>query len=99
MTDLDKRIKGAKSMAVRQRNYRRARDRAMTRLASAYPETYKELLEQEKIVDEQLGKKWIDIDGSTNATNGFYTDPASADPRGSEEAGASADEGNYGGEA
>ena len=59
MTDLDKRIKGAMNMAVRQRNYRRARDRAMRRLSNAYPETYKELLEQEKIVDEQMGKKWL----------------------------------------
>ena len=66
MTDLDKRIKGAMNMTVRQRNYRRARDRAMTRLSNAYPETYKELLEQEKIVDEKMGKKWVDIDGSTN---------------------------------
>ena len=101
MTDLDKRIKGAKRMAVRQRNYRRARDRAMTRLATAYPETYKELLEQEKIVDEQLGKKWLDIDGSTEFTDGIYTDSASPDPRGSEEAsaGAGSDEGNNGGEA
>ncbi len=99
MTDLDKRIKGAKRMAVRQRNYRRARDRAMTRLATAYPETYKELLEQEKISDEQLGKKWLDIDGSTEFVDGIYTDSASPDPRGSEEAGAGADEGNNGGEA
>ena len=38
----------------------------MTRLSNAYPETYKELLEQEKIVDEKMGKKWVDIDGSTN---------------------------------
>jgi hypothetical protein len=99
MTDLDKRIKGAKRMAVRQRNYRRARDRAMTRLATAYPETYKELLEQEKIVDEQLGKKWLDIDGSTEFTDGIYTNPAGPDPRGSEEARATEDEGNNGGEA
>ena len=49
------------------RNYRRARDRALSRLANAYPETYKELLEQEKVSDEQLGKKWIDIDGTTRA--------------------------------
>ena len=65
MTEIARRIKTAKRGAVRQRNYRRARDRAMTRLATAYPETYKELLEQEKIVDEQMGKKWLDLDGST----------------------------------
>lgn len=99
MTDLDKRIKGAKNMAVRQRNYRRARDRAMTRLAQAYPETYKELLEQEKISDEQLGKKWLDIDGSTSVTDGIYTDTTGSDPRGSEEASAGTYKGNYGGEA
>jgi hypothetical protein len=99
MTDLDKRIKGAKRMAVRQRNYRRARDRAMTRLATAYPETYKELLEQEKIVDEQLGKKWLDIDGSTELVDGIYTDSTGPDPRGSKEARTTEDEGNDGGEA
>ena len=99
MTDLDKRIKGAMNMAVRQRNYRRARERAMTRLSNAYPETYKELLEQEKIVDEQMGKKWIDIDGSTDQ----YMDlNASASPTGGGEgdkASSSADKSNDGGEA
>jgi len=64
---IERRIATAKNMAVRQRNYRRVRDRALTRLANAYPETYKELLEQEKISDEQLGKKWLDLDGNTSA--------------------------------
>jgi hypothetical protein len=99
MTDTDKRIKGAKRMAVRQRNYRRARDRAMTRLATAYPETYKELLEQEKIVDEQMGKKWLDIDGSTGQSMDLG---ASASPTGGGEgnqASTGPDEGNDGGEA
>ena len=99
MTDLDKRIKGAMNMAVRQRNYRRARDRAMTRLSNAYPETYKELLEQEKIVDEQMGKKWLDIDGSTDQ----YMDlSASSSPTGGGEgdkASSSADQSNDGGKA
>jgi len=61
----ERRITAAKNMAVRQRNYRRARDRALVRLAQAYPETYKELLEQEKAIDEAQGRKWIDIDGNT----------------------------------
>ena len=65
MTEIAKRIESAKRSAVIYRNYRRARERAMTRLSNAYPETYKELLEQEKIVDEQMGKKWLDLDGST----------------------------------
>jgi hypothetical protein len=71
----------------------------MTRLSTAYPETYKELLEQEKIVDEQMGKKWLDIDGSTGQSMDL---DASTSPTGGgegEQASASADEGNDGGEA
>ena len=98
MTDADKRIPGAKRMAVRQRNYRRARDRAMTRLASTYPETYKELLEQEKIVDEQMGKKWLDLDGTTSKPVDINTSfpPTSG---GEHYQAGSADESNDGGEA
>ena len=65
MTDINRRIESAKRSAVGYRNYRRARERAMTRLSQAYPETYKELLELEKVSDETTGAKWIDIDGST----------------------------------
>jgi len=65
MTETDRRIETAKRQAVRSRNYRRARDRALARLAQAHPETYKELLEQEKVADAEMGKKWVDIDGST----------------------------------
>lgn len=68
MTNTDKRIETAKRRAVHHRNYRRARDRALARLANAYPETYKELLEQEKVADVEMGKKWLDIDGSTMPT-------------------------------
>ena len=66
MTVKSKRIESAKRMAVRQRNYRRVRDRALTRLAQAYPETYKELLELEKVNDETNGAKWVDIDGGNS---------------------------------
>jgi len=62
----ERRMATAMNMAVRQRNYRRARDRALARLAQAYPDDYKELLEQEKAIDETQGRKWIDIDGTTN---------------------------------
>jgi hypothetical protein len=99
MTDTDKRINGAKRMAVRQRNYRRARDRAMTRLATAYPETYKELLEQEKIVDEQMGKKWLDIDGSTGQSMDTDTDTLSAGRGEHYQANSGADQSYNGGEA
>ncbi len=99
MTEIDKRIRGAKRMAVRQRNYRRARDRAMTRLATAYPETYKELLEQEKIVDEQMGKKWLDIDGSTGQSMDLDSSSSPTGGREGDQASTGPDKGNDGGEA
>lgn len=61
----DRRVAAAKNMAVRQRNYRRARDRALVKLAQLYPEIYKDLLEREKANDEAQGRKWLDIDGTT----------------------------------
>ena len=63
------RLKSAADQAVRKRNYRRARDRALAKLASLYPDQYQDLLEKEKIVDEQMGKKWLDLDGNTSLTN------------------------------
>ena len=73
MTETDRRIASAKKQAVSYRNYRRARDRALSRLANAYPDTYKQLLAEEKAFDEQEGKKWVDIDGSTNPVMGVRT--------------------------
>ena len=61
----NKRLRGAANQAVRQRNYRRARDRALVRLAHLYPDTYKQLLAMEKKTDEQEGKTWLDLDGNT----------------------------------
>ena len=63
------RLKSAADQAVRQRNYRRARERALTRLANTYPEVYRSFLEEEKIADEEMGKKWLDLDGNTSLTN------------------------------
>lgn len=62
----ERRMRAAANQAVSYRNYRRARDRALTRLAQAYPDEYKEYLEQEKASDENEGKKWVDITGRTN---------------------------------
>ena len=73
MTETDRRIASAKKQAVSYRNYRRARDRALSRLANAYPDTYKQLLAEEKAFDEEQGKKWVDIDGSTNPSMGIRT--------------------------
>jgi hypothetical protein len=61
----NKRLASAAKQAVYYRNYRRARDRALVKLSQAYPDTYKELLEKEKVSDEQEGKAWIDLDGTT----------------------------------
>ena len=75
----NKRMVGAANQAVRQRNYRRARDRALVRLAHLYPDTYKQLLEMEKIADEKQGKNWISIDGSTVLSMGVHTRATGAD--------------------
>ena len=60
------RLKSAADQAVRQRNYQRARQRAFTRLANTYPDVYRSYLEEEKIADENMGKKWLDLDGNTS---------------------------------
>ncbi len=92
----EKRMKAAAGQAVSYRNYRRARDRALVRLANAYPDTYKELLEQEKAIDETQGRKWIDINGNTNDVGTRPTPtPAPAGKAGNE----GENEGDNGGEA
>lgn len=84
--------------AIHYRNYRRARDRALVRLAQLYPDTYKQLLVIERSFDEQEGKKWIGIDGLTNLSVGTHTraNGANAFVTTSNE---SQNESNYGGEA
>jgi hypothetical protein len=62
---VENRIKTAKAKAVRQRNYRRARDRALARLSRDYPNVYRTYLEEEMKTDEQMGKRWLDITGCT----------------------------------
>jgi predicted RNase H-like nuclease (RuvC/YqgF family) len=97
----NKRLRGAANQAVRQRNYRRARDRALVRLAHLYPDTYKQLLEMEKNTDEQEGKTWLDLDGNTIPVVGVRI--RTADGRGApvikDNINKSTDEGNDGGEA
>ena len=61
----EKRMASAAKAAVYYRNYRRARDRALIKLSHLHPEDYKELLEKEKVSDEQEGKTWIDLNGAT----------------------------------
>ena len=79
MDEAIRRTQTATRKAIRDRNYRRARDRALARLAHLYPDTYKQLLEMEKIEDEKQGKNWISIDGSTAISVGIHTRATGAD--------------------
>ena len=84
--------------SIHYRNYRRARDKALVRLAHLYPDTYKQLLDEQRSFDEQEGKSWI-INADSRLTIAVHT-RANAVP---DVAGRtdydSADEGYNGGEA
>lgn len=69
MSNIERRIETAKAQAVRQRNYRRARDRALARLGNDYPNVYRAYLEEEIEADEKMGKKWLDITGNTKSVS------------------------------
>jgi hypothetical protein len=69
MDKVKRRIETAKAQAVRQRNYRRARDRALARLSNDYPNVYRTYLEEEIEADEKMGKKWLDINGNTRSAH------------------------------
>ena len=69
MSNTERRIETAKTQAVRQRNYRRARDRALARLGNDYPNVYRAYLEEEIEADEKMGKKWLDISGNTRSSS------------------------------
>jgi hypothetical protein len=58
--------------SIHYRNYRRARDKALVRLAHLYPDTYKQLLSEQRSFDEQEGKNWI-IDSNSRLTVGIHT--------------------------
>ena len=96
--DLEKRRAQAARRAVQHRNYRRARDRALVRLAQAYPDTYKELLAVERQFDEQQGKKWLNLSGTTNLSVGIHTRATGADNLYTSQT-SSKTQGNNGGEA
>jgi hypothetical protein len=68
LSKIERRIETAKLQAVRRRNYRRARDRALARLSRDYPNVYRAYLEEEVEADEQMGKKWFDITGRTRSS-------------------------------
>ena len=85
------------SQVVHYRNYRRARDKALVRLAHLYPDTYKQLLDEQRSFDEQKGKSWV-INPDSRLTISTHTrangTPAFGDP-----ADAGEDEGDNGGKA
>ena len=66
-----RRLETARRRATAQRNYRRARDRALTKLAQKYPDDYQLLLAEERERDYAEGKVWLDLDGSTNSPDDF----------------------------
>ena len=65
-----KQVSGKQS--IHYRNYRRARDKALVRLAHLYPDTYKQLLDEQRSFDEQEGKSWI-ITGDSRLTIAIHT--------------------------
>ena len=58
--------------SIHYRNYRRARDKALVRLAHVYPDTYKQLLDEQRSFDEQEGKTWS-INPDSRLTVGIHT--------------------------
>jgi hypothetical protein len=85
--------------SIHYRNYRRARDKALVRLAHLYPDTYKQLLDEQRSFDEQEGKTWI-IDSDSKLTVAVHT-RANAVPTSFDRSTSNAGEnkGNDGGEA
>ena len=93
----EKKIEAAKRQYVHNRNWRRARDRALVKLARMHSDEYRELLDREKANDEAQGRKWIDIDGTTNTVGVGPTITPIAGVR--EASNDSQDQGDNGGEA
>ena len=98
MTDEQESKTVSGKQAISYRNYRRARDRALVRLTHAYPDTYRQLLAEEKAFDEINGKKWVGITGSTNLVVGIHTRANGAVGIITAQANSSQDKGNNGGE-
>ena len=69
MSEVERRTRSAAKRAVFQRNYRRARDRALVKLAQAYPDQYRNLLEEEMASDKAEGKAWPDLGGPAGITD------------------------------
>ena len=93
----ERRVETALRRAVYKRNYRRVRDRALTRLSRLHPDDYAKMFAEERERDELEGKKWIDIgDSATDRTSGTRQGGSRTITSGQE---GSPDQGNDGGEA
>ena len=79
MATVDIRRQSAERLAVSQRNYRRARDRALVRLAHLYEDDYKALLAEEKARDKETGMAWDSLDRSPLSGLNASTAPQAAD--------------------
>lgn len=66
----------AVKQSVYYRNYRRARDRALVRLAQAHPDDYRTMFEEERARDEAEGKTW-----TSNGTSIVPPDDVRVAPR------------------
>jgi len=55
------------AQVIHHRNYQRARARALVRLSRIFKDEYKQFLEEERALDESLGKTWVGIDVNTGS--------------------------------
>lgn len=55
------------AQTLHHRNYQRARARALVRLSRIFKDEYKQFLEEERALDESMGKTWVGIDSSTGS--------------------------------
>ena len=93
---MNKQVSGRQ--VVHYRNYRRARDKALVRLAHLYPDTYKQLLDEQRSFDEQEGKSWI-INADSRLTIAVHTRANAVPDVAGRTDYESSYEGDYGGEA
>jgi len=76
MKENEARTLAAIKQSVYYRNYRRARDRALVRLAQAHPDDYRTMFEEERARDEAEGKTW-----TSNGTSIIPPDDIRVRPR------------------
>jgi hypothetical protein len=100
MDDLNRRQETAHRQAIRQRNYRRVRDRALARLRKKYPDDYVLLLEEERARDQAEGRAWHSLSGRASHSPAIarYTAPSSTKDRSKQAVSNNGGEGNLEGE-